>query len=369
MYWVARDGSSVVQSSPKSDSKGSLIWLLGEAALAIMRTVAWASNPLWDDARSPIVFEKKSEQGKSSEKPFKGEKSADEGLGDGALILKKERSVTRELVGERKVKIGPGEEESGAIKSTEEQTAQEGSGEGESGRRESAEGKSGTGISDKSEENAGTSGNARSYGVGWKLESVTANDVHALIIGPGVENVQAYSKATSPDPTRASTNAQFIAEYLKDTLLVPSGQIVILENSNTSRTKIVDALKDLSHRISVTNDSAIFIYWETQSDVKERTTYLKTWPETKAGQNVSDLSYNKVAEILQQIAREKTDNIVRLVHHSRITLLLNPFIDQTLILDCPYKPTGELIANCEYFVTHISHRGSSYRGPLSHPHN
>jgi hypothetical protein len=49
---------SVVQASPSSDSKGPLVWLVCEALLAIARTLLWASNPKWDDAKSPILLEK-----------------------------------------------------------------------------------------------------------------------------------------------------------------------------------------------------------------------------------------------------------------------------------------------------------------------
>ena len=247
---------SIVQSSPKTDSKGSLVWLVGEATLAIIRTLFWAWNPPRDDAPSPIVLEKIDPT------------------------------------------LGPNEDAQGPQQK------------------------------------------GRSYGVGWMLESLTANDVHALVVGIGQPPMRGGG-------TLGDSNAQSVANYLQDILFVPRQQIVTLINADATKKKIIDALNDLPHHVE--DDAPIIIYFSTGSGVdQDKKPYLFPYSEgnERVGGDVSeenDMSYSSIVEILQRIAEERTENIVRRKLHSFSRMVLGAEFrvttprHQTLILECQHS--------------------------------
>ena len=210
----------MVQASPKSDSRGSLIWLGLESALAVARLGFWALNPAWDDAVSPIVLTKATSE-------------------------------------------------------------------------------------------TGSSGS--SYGVGWTLDSMTANDVHALIVG-----INKFG-GVFEDLTKSVSSAEAVETYLRDTLLVPTRQIVTLTDEDATKDRIHDELKSLSHRAE--NDAPILIYFSTHSFVDDdgKDAHLAPfYPENAKDDETrnrdwikkSSISYSGIVELLGRIAEEKTEHTV-----------------------------------------------------------
>ena len=222
---------SVVQASPKNNSRGPLVWLVCEAVLAIIRTLVWAYNPAWDDPKSPIALEKIA--------------LSEDGIVD---VTKSKKS---------------------------------------------------------------------SYGIGWMLDSVTADDMHALIVG-----INQFNSRHVSDLTECVDDARRVADYLQNTLLVPRSQIVTLTNTEATKERIIEELKALAHRGSVADDAPIVIYFATHSfvDTVTKSTYLVPYPPSEhiagGGLDLDNLkscalSYNTIVDILKHIAEEKTDNIVR----------------------------------------------------------
>ncbi|RXW25382.1 hypothetical protein EST38_g460 [Candolleomyces aberdarensis] len=224
---------SVVQASPRAGSKGVLVWLICEALLAIIRTLVWAANPKWDDAKSPIALEK-----------VRTTK-------DGAEVQKKS-----------------------------------------------------------------------SYGIGWMLNAVTADDMHALIVG-----INEYKSSSFRDLTECVPDAKRVASYLEDALLVPRDQIATLYDSQATKERIIEELEALSRKASVAQDAPIIIYFASHSFVKpdNKRAYLvphapKVNNQTPShndseGDPSSELadaciSYDNIVDILRRIAEEKTDNII-----------------------------------------------------------
>lgn len=150
------------------------------------------------------------------------------------------------------------------------------------------------------------------YGIGWALDSPTADDMHALIIGIDNCNTTDFEVLE-----KARSDAESVAEYLEDTLLVPRSQIRTLYDSDATRNKIVEELKSLRHRGTVTPDAPIIIYFAGHSLVSgvDGNTYLVPYlpPGDKILEGTPEeycLPYSEVVDLLQHVADEKTDNIV-----------------------------------------------------------
>ncbi|KAJ2913380.1 hypothetical protein MD484_g7052, partial [Candolleomyces efflorescens] len=209
---------SVVQASPSEDTRGVLVWLVCEAALAVLRILVWAANPKWDDAKSPIALEK---------------------------------------------------------------------------------------VATTKGDNKKTS----SYGIGWMLSSVTADDVHALIVG-----INKFGEAsTFRDLNECVPDARRVASYLKDTLLVPRDQITTLYNSEATKERITQALRDLSQKASVAPDAPIIIYLASHTGVRhiEGTDKKEMYLVPHCGaEKDARISYDSIVDMIGHIAENKTDNII-----------------------------------------------------------
>jgi hypothetical protein len=153
-----------------------------------------------------------------------------------------------------------------------------------------------------------------SYGIGWVLKAVTADDIHALIIG--IDDVGSKHFKTL---SGCAHDAYDVATYLADTLLVPSDQIITLYNKEATKVRIIEALDFLSRNPSVARDAPVVIYFATHSSVQNERTYLIPHVGhsivNPAGMSREELeeayiSYDTIVEKLRHIAEEKTDNIV-----------------------------------------------------------
>jgi hypothetical protein len=60
---------------------------------------------------------------------------------------------------------------------------------------------------------------------------------------------------------KARSDAESVAKYLEEYLLVPRSQIRTLYDADATRGQIVEELKSLRHRGSVTPDAPIVIYF------------------------------------------------------------------------------------------------------------
>jgi hypothetical protein len=160
------------------------------------------------------------------------------------------------------------------------------------------------------------------------LDSATAEDMHALIIG--IDELDS-SNCMRLVGYRCVEDAEQVANYLKDTLLVPPCHIVALHNSEATRERIIAELEALSRKASVAQDAPLIIYFATRSFVNpgDKRTYLVPHsPPVSRLQSTSNdsskgdpeavlealagacISYDSIAEILGRVANGKTDNIV-----------------------------------------------------------
>lgn len=155
--------------------------------------------------------------------------------------------------------------------------------------------------------------NKCSYGVGWGLKSVTADDMHALIIG-----INEYPPRTGDGLTSltgALPDAKRVRKYLQETLLVPCSQICTLYDREATKERIVEELKALRHRGSVSQNAPIVIYYAGHSIRQDRNAYLVPYPPNiqKRDQEAEEkdlLAYSELVDLLTHIGDEKTENIV-----------------------------------------------------------
>lgn len=160
------------------------------------------------------------------------------------------------------------------------------------------------------------------------MDSPTADDMHALIIGVNNCNTSDFE-----DLEKAKSDAESVAKYLQETLLVPPSQIRTLYDTDATRSRIVEELKSLRHRGSVTPDAPIVIYYAGHSFVADQSTYLV--PHLPSGDRLLQgepkdycLPYAEIVDLLRHVADEKTDNIVKSSPVSALRRILTtpPFI-------------------------------------------
>jgi hypothetical protein len=168
------------------------------------------------------------------------------------------------------------------------------------------------------------------YDVSWTLDDVTADDMHALIIGIG----EVASNALPP-LERTVLDARNVVAYLKDDLAVPERQITLLTNQAATASAIIKALGDLAMNNDVRRGAPILIFIAAHSNRVELLTdhdgdpgfgssvakLDRDLPSELAkadvklvtydydGEKNTGLSYAKILDILQMIAASKGDNI------------------------------------------------------------
>jgi len=203
----------------------------------------------------------------------------------------------------------------------------------------------------RSKENSeadGTEGdNSVTYDVSWTLDDVTADDMHALIIG--IDEVASFSMSRLKS---AVADAEKVVAYLKDDLAVPDRQITSLKNTAATASAITGALGALATNNTVRRGAPILIYIASHSDrvevltdhghdeansdsesnsraakkfgpVRKDSAAKKTFPQELPKADVklvtydydrenknTGLSYAKILDLLQTIATSKGENIV-----------------------------------------------------------
>ncbi|TEB37231.1 hypothetical protein FA13DRAFT_1770800 [Coprinellus micaceus] len=223
------------------------------------------------------------------------------------------------------------------------------------------------------------SNHGSSYRVGWTLESLTANDVYALVVGVKrdeqkeglVEDIKSKEGQVGEDKSKeskakegneAKSNAVNMTRFLKHTLLVPGSQITTLQNVDATKSKIVEALKALPR--AAEKDAPILIYFSTDSEVNnEKETNLLLWPDSgKPGD--SSISYKEILDLLGHIAQEKTENITLILecpHAARMEA--NGKSESNAFCDSPVGARPELQKVTEEFIGYSSHILLAGAGP------
>ena len=190
-------------------------------------------------------------------------------------------------------------------------------------------------------ENSGRGGtegyNVVTYDVSWTLDDVTADDMHALIIGIGE-----FASLEIPSDC-ARQDAQRMFSYIKDDLAVPEHQITLLVDSAAKGSDITNALDKLSTNDSVRQGAPILIYiaghaGKVELDSNDAVSDLKAVGTRSSLQNYSSarqtpsqdppkfdvhlatydydlkkskgLSYGKILDLIQTISTRKGNNIV-----------------------------------------------------------
>lgn len=147
-------------------------------------------------------------------------------------------------------------------------------------------------------------------GISWNLDSATTDDLHAVIIG-----ISDHKGANCglDDIPQCTEDARRLESYLKDTLRVPPSQVVTLLNDNATRDRILDEIKALAHKESMVGNAPVVVYISTYTFLGPLPHILPYVAETAADEaNLSDVSidYSDIEKLLEDISKEKTDNIV-----------------------------------------------------------
>ncbi|KAJ3535206.1 hypothetical protein NMY22_g6593 [Coprinellus aureogranulatus] len=133
--------------------------------------------------------------------------------------------------------------------------------------------------------------------------------MHALIVGIDKFNVDGL-----PGLTRCVNGAKHVAKYLEDTLLVPQSQITMLLDSDATKDKILEKLKGFADGGHIAEGAPIVIYFATHTFVEKSTDsmYLVPYLEEREPRIELDnlLAYDSVAEILNNVSEQKSDNII-----------------------------------------------------------
>lgn len=146
--------------------------------------------------------------------------------------------------------------------------------------------------------------------------------LYALIIGI---NSYYHSGSKVQELSGAVADADAIAEFLTDDLKVPSDHIINLRNESATREAIIKAMEGLSQDTGIEEGCPILIYFAGyggQADASARWT-AKTGADkidvicpydqgmVKSNETVYPIPNRTVHALLNKLAHEKGDNIVR----------------------------------------------------------
>ncbi len=167
--------------------------------------------------------------------------------------------------------------------------------------------------------------NDATYHVGWKLDGVTAADMHALIVG--------IDRLTYPGPLpdlkHAVSDAVKIQEYLQNTLAVPPEHIVSLHDSKATEKNIMREFRRLIDNASIRAGAPILIYFATHSEMISNGSFveegrkvtlipsnfkMRETPESIQDPSASDgIPFDTIVNLLQELSERQSDNIVRVI--------------------------------------------------------
>ena len=171
----------------------------------------------------------------------------------------------------------------------------------------------------------GGAGEPVTYDIGWMLDDVSVDDLHAVVIG--------IDETADPEIPRlkfAVSDAQSVATYLWDNLAVPRHQAPLLENPSSEEIK--EALENLAIDKTIRPGAPIVIYlachargvtYDLTPTTKlpqtsptltpmVQTRHLLTFLTSEYTRNKPDtgLSYTKLLHLIQVISENKGNNIV-----------------------------------------------------------
>ena len=163
------------------------------------------------------------------------------------------------------------------------------------------------------------------YDIGWMLDDVSVDDLHAVVIG-----IDETADPGIPKLKFAVKDAQSVATYLWDNLAVPTQQAKLLENPNSREIK--EALENLAIDKTIRPGAPIVIYLachasgltydltpttELPQSSRALTPVVQTrhpptflTSEYTRNQPDTGLSYTKLLHLIQVISENKGNNIV-----------------------------------------------------------
>ncbi|KAF7326550.1 hypothetical protein MVEN_02608200 [Mycena venus] len=103
--------------------------------------------------------------------------------------------------------------------------------------------------------------NRKSYdiNIGWMLESVTVDDLHAVVVG--IDKLKDNGLGGIPELGSAVKDAKSVARYLQDRLAVPEGQITSLYDDAATSTVIEGAIRRLATDPSIRPGAPMVLYF------------------------------------------------------------------------------------------------------------
>jgi len=153
---------------------------------------------------------------------------------------------------------------------------------------------------------------------------------------------------TVPRLAGAVADANEIRKYLENDLKVPSCQILNLRNEEATRDAIVQAFRDLQNHPGIKRGDPILVFYaghgaessappDWEAGGPKIQTILPQNYSTEAGSEVYPIPDRTIGALLNDLAKEKGDNIVRL---NPLTLQAFLTVQQTVIFDCCYSGSG-----------------------------
>ena len=168
--------------------------------------------------------------------------------------------------------------------------------------------------------------NRRSYSdLSTRFPQLNPKDIYrsetplfALLIG-----INGYKSESLAKLRGSTTDAAEFAEYLKDHLAVPASHVRLLLDEQASRSAIIDAFVSIRDDPRIKQGDAIFVFYAGHGGEAEAPTGWEAggkgakiqmlMPQnfsTEPGNEVTGIPDYTVAALLNQIAKEKGDNIV-----------------------------------------------------------
>ncbi|KAJ7473441.1 hypothetical protein FB451DRAFT_1249288 [Mycena latifolia] len=105
----------------------------------------------------------------------------------------------------------------------------------------------------------GKTGRTVTYDVGWMLDDVTVDDLHAVIVG--IDKLNEKGRGWIPELQSAVKDAKSVGAYLQDGLAVPEHQITSLFDAAATAEAIEGALQRLATNSNIRPGAPIVIYF------------------------------------------------------------------------------------------------------------
>ncbi|KDR77987.1 hypothetical protein GALMADRAFT_1296180 [Galerina marginata CBS 339.88] len=143
---------------------------------------------------------------------------------------------------------------------------------------------------------------AVTYNIGWMLDDVTSDDLHAVVIGidetadPGIPKLEC-----------AVSDARSVKKYLENSLAVPTYQVKLLENATLG--KITEALENMATDNTIRPRAPIVIYLASHAVYDSDSKLIFLTSEYKHDEPGTGLLYSDLLDLIHTISDNKGNNI------------------------------------------------------------